>query len=160
MPPSAQRRCILGIDPGERWLGLARAAADSPLAFPLGTVDLDAADDGGLAAIRALLEGDAVETIVVGVPLRADGAEDAQATRFRQFGEQLATQIGAICHAQSERHTSLDFRPPPQQPSRGKTRRPQPSTREQQRQQRRDSHARAAARILQRWLDQHPPNRR
>ena len=62
MQRTPQRRCILGIDPGERWLGLSRAAVDSPLAFPLGTVDLDAATDGGLAAIRALLEGDDVES--------------------------------------------------------------------------------------------------
>ena len=159
MQRTAQRRCILGIDPGERWLGLARAAHDSPLAFPLGTVDLDAANDGGLAAIRALLEGDAVEAVVVGVPLRADGAEDEQAARFRQFGEQLATPNRRNL-PRPERTPHL----PRLQPATATalTRQdstPQRSTREQQRQQRRDSHARAAARILQRWLDEHPPKR-
>lgn len=154
-----QRRCILGIDPGERWLGVARAAGDNRLAFPLGSIDLSEAQNDPAAAVRGLLDGEQVATLVVGIPARADGTEDEQAARFRRFGEQLAAQLGADCRAQSERHTSLDDPPTAQQPrqsARGKQRRrAHPTTAERQR-QRRESHARAAARILQRWLDQQP----
>lgn len=154
-----QRRCILGIDPGERWLGVARAAGDNRLAFPLGSIDLSEAQNDPAAAVRSLLDGEQVATLVVGVPARADGTEDEQAARFRRFGEQLAAQLGADCRAQSERHTSLDdptIAPQPGQPARGKQRRrARPTTAERQR-QRRESHARAAARILQRWLDDQP----
>ena len=153
---SGQRRCILGIDPGERWLGVARAAGDNRLAFPLGSIDLSEAQSDPAAAVRALLDGEQVATLVVGVPTRADGVEDAQAARFRRFGEQLAAQLGADCRAQSERHTSLDDAAIAPPPARGKQRRhARPSAAERQR-RRRESHARAAARILQRWLDDQP----
>ena len=153
---AGQRRCILGIDPGERWLGVARAAGDNRLAFPLGSIDLSETQNDPAAAVRALLDGEQVATLVVGVPTRADGAEDAQAARFRLFGEQLAAQLGADCRPQSERHTSLDDAAVAPQPARGKQRRrARPSAAERQR-RRRESHARAAARILQRWLDDQP----
>ena len=151
-----RRRCILGIDPGERWLGVARAAGDNRLAFPLGSIDLfDAAADPA-DAVRGLLDGDEVTTVVVGVPVRADGAEDEQAARFRRFGEALAAQLGAECRPQSERHSSLDDAAPTVPPARGKQRRKQRPTPAQRRRERRESHARAAARILQRWLDAQP----
>ena len=153
-----QRRCILGIDPGERWLGVARAAGGNRLAFPLGSIDLTEAAADPAAAVRGLLDGDQVATVVVGVPVRADGAEDAQAARFRRFGEQLAAQLGADCRPQSERHSSLDeIAPaPPHGKQGGKQRRRQRPTPAQRQRERRDSHARAAARILQRWLDAQP----
>lgn len=154
-----QRRCILGIDPGERWLGVARAAGDNRLAFPLGSIDLSEAQNDAAGAVRGLLDGEDVATVVVGVPTRADGTEDEQAARFRRFGEQLAAQLGADCRAQSERHTSLDDAPIAQQfgPSgRGKQRRRARPTPAERQRQRRESHARAAARILQRWLDEQP----
>lgn len=154
-----QRRCILGIDPGERWLGVARAAGGNRLAFPLGSIDLSEAAADPAAAVRRLLDGDQVTTVVVGVPVRADGAEDEQAARFRRFGEQLAAQLGADCRPQSERHSSLDEiapAPPTRGKQSGKQRRKQRPTPAQRRRERRDSHARAAARILQRWLDAQP----
>ena len=153
---SGQRRCILGIDPGERWLGVARAAGDNRLAFPLGSIDLSETRNDPAAAVRALLDGEQVATLVVGVPTRADGAEDAQAARFRRFGEQLAAQLGADCRAQSERHTSLDDAAIAPQPARGKQRRHARPTPAERQRRRRESHARAAARILQRWLDDQP----
>lgn len=154
-----QRRCILGIDPGERWLGVARAAGDNRLAFPLGSIDLSEAQNDPAAAVRKLLDGEQVATLVVGVPARADGTEDEQAARFRRFGEQLAAQLGADCRAQSERHTSLDdptIAPQPGRPARGKQRHRARTTTAERQRQRRESHARAAARILQRWLDDQP----
>lgn len=154
-----QRRCILGIDPGERWLGVARAAGGNRLAFPLGSIDLSEASADPADAVRRLLDGEQVATVVVGVPVRADGAEDAQAARFRRFGEHLAAQLGADCRPQSERHSSLDEiapAPPTHGKQGGKQRRkPRPTPAQRQR-ERRDSHARAAARILQRWLDAQP----
>lgn len=145
-----QRRCILGIDPGERWLGLARATAESRIAFPLGTIDLRAVNDDPISAIRALLEGDAVAEVVIGVPVRADGEADRQAARFRRLGVWLAAQFGAPWHEQSERHSSAETSLRPRTVSRRRT------SAETRRREQRDSHARAAARILQRWLDQLP----
>ena len=100
------RGCAVGIDPGERWIGVARAASGSDLALPVGTIDRSSGDTETAKALRSMLGGEAVSELVIGVPLRPDGREDAQAIAFRQFGEALADSLGAVCVAQDERFSS------------------------------------------------------
>ena len=148
--------CAVGIDPGERWVGVARAAHGSSLALPLGTLDRRAGDRGTVDALKAMLGEQIVSELIVGVPLRADGQEDHQATAFREFGEALAESLGAACVAQDERFSSVSperderwSKPRFGRKSRAQGRK---SVQRQQRDRER-SHAVAAARILQRWLD-------
>ena len=147
--------CVIGIDPGERWMGVARAAAGGDLALPLGTVDLSSCDDAGLSQLRVWLGGDAPSGVVVGVPVRPDGSEDAQAEQFREFGEWIAAALGAPCHAQNERRTSdiVDGHELARPASGGKARRRGARSRNRRKREREQSHALSAARILQRWLD-------
>ena len=95
-----------------------------------------------------------VATLVVGVPVRPDGREDAQATSFREFGEWLAASIGAECAVQDERFSSDPIENSQTQNANGRKARSagRKSVRRQRRERER-SHAEAAARILQRWLD-------
>ena len=153
------RGCAIGIDPGERWIGVARAASGSSLALPGGTLDRRVGDEETAEALRSMLGDEDVAELVIGVPLRPDGREDAQATAFRQFGEKLAASLDAVCIPQNERYSSgpsgsertngrssaaLDGR---------KSRAPGRKSIQRQRRDRQRSHAAAAARILQRWLD-------
>ena len=150
------RGCAVGIDPGERWVGVARAGLGSNLALPVGTLDRNAGDGAIIQALKDLLVGERVSELVVGVPLRADGREDAQATVFREFGEALASALGATCVAQDERFSSYFDSDPELAGDAGRGRKARSSGRRSVRRQRRDrerSHAAAAARILQRWLD-------
>ena len=155
MAPTSEG-CAVGIDPGERWVGVARAAKGSSLALPVGTLDRRAGDRATADALRSMLGSELVSELIVGVPLRPDGTEDVQAAAFREFGEALAASLGATCVPQDERFssevsTSLELR---SKPGTGRKSRAQ-GRRSVQRQQRdrERSHAAAAARILQRWLD-------
>ncbi len=151
--------CAVGIDPGERWIGVARAAKGSSLALPLGTLDRRHGDEAVTAALRALLAGDHATTLVIGAPLRPDGTEDAQAVAFRRFGESLAASLGARCVAQDERFSSGQLfsdrllQQPRRQRVGGKARAAGRKSVQRQRRERERSHADAAAQILQRWLD-------
>lgn len=151
--------CVIGIDPGERWVGVARAAAGSAAALPAGTIDLRSSADEGRSELRALAGGDAVAVLVAGVPVRPDGALDEQALRFRALGERLAASLGAEFAGQEERGTSEAGGSAPARAGRGKARRAGARSAERARRERERSHAAAAARILQRWLDRQPGGR-
>ena len=154
---SMSRGCAVGIDPGERWIGVARAARGSSMALPVGTIDRSGRDAREIAdALTELLEQEDVSELVIGVPLRPDGREDAQAASFRQFGEEIAASLGAVCIAQDERFSSAEPLSVDRAPGPGlgrKSRSPGRRSVRRQRRERERSHARAAARILQRWLD-------
>ncbi len=152
------RGCAIGIDPGERWVGVARAARGSSLALPVGTIDRRAAGSAVDGALKRMLGDEAVSDLIIGVPLRPDGREDAQAVAFREFGEALAAALGATCVAQNERFSSEGSDAAALDLGRGsaggrKARAQGRRSVQRQRRERERSHAAAAARILQRWLD-------
>ena len=152
--------CTIGIDPGERWVGVARVMRGSSLALPVGTVDRSR--NAVERDLRALLDHEPVTRLVIGVPLRPDGREDQQATAFREFGESLARSLGAICESQDERFSndltsaSLESSVRGKQVLGRKARSAGRRSPQRQRRERERSHATAAARILQRWLDANP----
>lgn len=148
--------CVIGIDPGERWIGVARAAAGSSAALPVGTIDLRSSADGGRSELRGLIGDDPVAVLVAGVPVRPDGAMDEQAARFRALGERLADALGAEFAGQEERGTSQGGELPPPRAAGGKARRAGARSTKRMKRERERSHAAAAARILQRWLDERP----
>jgi putative Holliday junction resolvase len=92
---AAARGAILGIDLGERRIGLAIADADGLAARPLATVSrarsLDPADDA--ATLARIAREQAVTELVVGLPLEASGAHgrmaEAAATWARAVAERL-----------------------------------------------------------------------
>jgi len=84
----------LGIDFGERRIGLAISDPDGRLALPWRTLERQS-DARAVAEIAALVAAEQVESIVVGEPRRpADGAATAAARRVRRFGEKLARATG------------------------------------------------------------------
>jgi putative Holliday junction resolvase len=80
----------LGLDVGERWLGLATGGSASGLPTPLRTVRRSSrvAD---VEAIRRVCEAEGVETIVVGLPHNMDGSLGPQAQRTLAFGQALCS---------------------------------------------------------------------
>jgi len=96
---------LLGIDLGERRIGLAIADVDGG-ATPLATMrrgrDLDA-DAASLA--RVLAEQKASE-LVVGLPLEASGDEGPQAQLTREWAEAVAARLGVPLALRDERLTS------------------------------------------------------
>lgn len=79
----------LGVDFGERRVGLALSDPQGRFALPLTT--LERRDDRALIGeLRAVAEREEVELLVVGEPQRPDGTAHPQAPRVRRFGERLA----------------------------------------------------------------------
>ena len=92
---------LLGVDVGKVRVGVAISDPGGILATPLVTVprDLGAAADSVPADIaelvRLVTEHEAVQ-IVVGLPVRLDGAEGAAAIDIRAYAERLARAVGQI----------------------------------------------------------------
>jgi putative holliday junction resolvase len=101
----------LGIDYGERRIGLALSDATGLLASPWKQMSNDAnvgAAARRLAAeVRTLqAEDDGLDAVVIGLPRRLDGSPTEQTARVRRLAELLATEIAPPITLQDERLTS------------------------------------------------------
>jgi len=83
---------LLGIDLGERRIGLALADLDGSSAYPLATLRRGPALGIDAAALRTIVERESIDGLVVGLPLEASGAEGPQAVLTRTW----ATGIEAL----------------------------------------------------------------
>ncbi len=81
---------IIGLDHGSRRIGVAIGDTETGMAFTRPAI-LRRNLVSDLAAIAEVISTDAVEMIVIGLPLNMDGSEGVQATAARTFGERLAT---------------------------------------------------------------------
>ncbi|MGW8265259.1 MAG: Holliday junction resolvase RuvX [Longimicrobiales bacterium] len=98
---------ILGIDFGERRVGVALSDPTGTLASPLPTLKRRAGKRPPLAALEGLVEEYGVEALVMGLPLTSQG-EDSDWTRtVREVGEALARRTGLPLHFVDERFTSV-----------------------------------------------------
>jgi putative holliday junction resolvase len=101
----------LGIDYGERRIGLALSDATGLLASPWKKIANDA--NVGVAArrladeVRALLaDDDGLAAIVIGLPRRLNGEPNDQTARVRKLAELLAAEVNVPIALQDERLTS------------------------------------------------------
>jgi putative Holliday junction resolvase len=84
----------LGLDLGERRIGVAIVDGPGAGARPLVTLRRGRAIDADVAALRALVEAHAIEELVVGLPIDAAGHEGAQAASTREWVEDIRTRMG------------------------------------------------------------------
>jgi putative holliday junction resolvase len=97
---------LLGVDLGERRIGLAVADGDGSPARPLATirrardVESDAGQLGRVVAEQGITE------LVVGLPLHAHGDEGSQAVASRAWAEQVGAMLGLPVTLRDERLTS------------------------------------------------------
>jgi putative Holliday junction resolvase len=101
----------LGIDYGERRIGLALSDATGLLASPWKQLSNDAnvgAAARRLAAeVRALqAEEDGLDAVVIGLPRRLNGSPNDQTGRVRKLAELLSAEIVTPITLQDERLTS------------------------------------------------------
>ena len=104
---------IVGLDVGERRIGVAVSDVTRTLARPLGVLrpaglDVDAvrlsADEIG----RLAGEEDGVASIVVGLPRRLDGTPNDMTRRVEQFARQLEARTALPVTLQDERLSSRE----------------------------------------------------
>ncbi|MCK4964469.1 MAG: Holliday junction resolvase RuvX [Dehalococcoidia bacterium] len=97
----------LGLDVGERRIGVALSDAEGILAVALTVIETKS-DDDALRQIIALAHEHEVERIVVGLPLSLDGSLGPQAQKVRLFTESLegCTELPVV--AWDERYSTAD----------------------------------------------------
>jgi putative Holliday junction resolvase len=132
---------VLGIDPGERRVGVALSDPGRVIASPLEVIDRRRMD---VAERVADLCGEYdVTTIVVGLPVSLGGTEGPAAERARELGSQVTASIGHDVVYWDERFTTVT----------AEASLLEAGMRRDRRRERRDMVA--AAVILQSYLDHH-----
>lgn len=97
----------LGLDIGEKRIGVAVSDPSGTIASPLKVLDADAvlADDREIARLVAEYE---IATVVVGLPLSLDGTEGPQAVRIRRAAARLAGFVDVPFEFVDERLSSAE----------------------------------------------------
>jgi putative Holliday junction resolvase len=95
---------ILGLDPGERRIGVAMAVPGGSMALPLAVLD---ATGDWQAALAELVAEHGVAGIVVGLPVSLSGSEGAAAGRAREFAAAVAERLGLPVHLVDERLSTV-----------------------------------------------------
>ncbi len=98
---------LLGIDLGERRIGVALGDPRTGSARPLLTLSRGTSQTDAATLARLAREHDADE-LVIGLPLSLDGSEGPQAERTRDWAAAVAPLCGLAVSWQDERHTSED----------------------------------------------------
>lgn len=104
---------IVGLDVGERRIGVAVSDATLTLARPVDVLRPDSFErDGARLAAAAIArlaeEDDGVSSVVVGVPRRLDGTASGMTARVEAFAVELERLTGLPVIRQDERLTSRE----------------------------------------------------
>ncbi len=104
---------IVGLDVGERRIGVAVSDATATLARPLAVLrpsglEVDAIDVVANEIARLAREEDGVSAIVVGLPRRLDGTPTDMTPRVEQFARLLGTKTALPVTLQDERLSSRE----------------------------------------------------
>jgi len=98
---------ILGLDVGDRRIGVAAADSQMRVALPVGVVERTepAAD---VSAIAWLMEEQKAEALVLGLPISLNGSLGPQAQAVRSFGDQLTAHLGLPVEYWDERLSTVE----------------------------------------------------
>ena len=97
---------LLGIDLGERRIGLAIAETDRDPARPLATLNRSADVDRDAAALAEVIAAQAVVELVVGLPIDASGDEGSQALVTRAWASAIGERVALPISFRDERLSS------------------------------------------------------
>ncbi len=94
---------MIGIDFGEKRIGVAAGDDRTRLAVPIATIE---SKGDPVAEIEAIAAEQAAEALVVGLPLSLSGAEGPQAARVREVAAALSERLTIPVHTHDERLTT------------------------------------------------------
>lgn len=138
---------VLGIDFGERRIGLALSDPTATLATPLETMERRVGKRPPLSRLTEVAVAHGVEHLVVGLPLNLQGDETPWCTEVRRMGDDLASRLSLPVDYVDERMTSVRAERGIRSMGLSKTKREDKGRVD----------AAAAALILQAWLDRRQP---
>ncbi len=84
---------IMGLDYGERRIGVAVSDELEIAAHPMPTLERDGAE---LDRIASIVAERGVQCVVVGLPVRMDGTEGRQARKVRGFAKELRRRLPGV----------------------------------------------------------------
>lgn len=94
---------ILGIDAGERRIGVAISDPGGSFALPLRSI---VADGSEFEQLQTLVRDEAVADVVIGLPLSLSGEASDQTERARAFAAEAESRLGVTVHLWDERLSS------------------------------------------------------
>jgi len=134
---------VLGIDFGERRIGLAVSDPTGTIATPFETIRRRSGKRPPLTRLEEIACGQEVSRLVVGLPLDLRGRETPWCREVRAMGDELARRLGVPVSYVDERMTSV----------RAERAVRAVGLRKAQREEKARVDAAAAALILQAWLE-------
>jgi putative holliday junction resolvase len=134
---------VLGVDVGERRVGLAVSDPTGTVATPLETLERRAGKRFPLSRLEEVARAHEVEHVVVGLPIDLAGEEDDWCAEVREIGRRLGERLGVDVSFVDERLTSV----------RAERAVRSMGLRKRQREEKARVDAAAAQLILQTWLD-------
>ena len=103
---------IIGLDVGERRIGVAVSDPSGTLARPVTTLRTSGLDGDALQVtlveIARLAADEPLAAVVVGLPRRLDGSPNAMTPRVERFAERLRARTELAVILQDERLTSVE----------------------------------------------------
>lgn len=96
----------LGLDIGDKRIGIAISDPEEILATPLTTIVRDV-DGKAIEDILGLINQHKVQRIVVGLPYSLDGSIGKQANKIMTFVKELSKHTEAVIEVQDERLSSV-----------------------------------------------------
>ena len=96
---------ILGLDAGERRIGVAISDPGGSFALPLESIQADGSE---MTRLSALIASEGVSALVVGLPLSLSGEASAQTERAREFASRAEEALGLPVHMWDERLSSRE----------------------------------------------------
>jgi putative holliday junction resolvase len=98
---------LLGLDVGDKRIGVAICDETQTLARPLFTLER-ASKQEDFARLAALCREHAIEKMIVGLPKTLRGEEGPQAQRVRRYATELQAVLHLPIEFQDERYSSVD----------------------------------------------------
>ena len=98
---------VLGLDLGQKRIGIAISDEDASIAFPDGALKC-VGPRKDIAAVAALCAERDVGRVVIGLPRHLDGREGPEAEAARAFAEALHRATGLPVETLDERWTTLE----------------------------------------------------
>jgi putative Holliday junction resolvase len=98
---------LLGLDYGERRIGIAISDPEQTLAFAVG-VHVEGRDGSVLALLADLVRERGVVGVVIGLPLTAAGDEERLAGLARRFADRVGEALGLPVTLGDERYSSQE----------------------------------------------------
>lgn len=95
---------IIGLDLGEKRIGVAAADDRTQVAVPVATLEVDG---DAVGAVSKLVEEQRADEVVIGMPLSMTGAMGPQAQRAMDVVEDLRERLDVPVHTWDERLTTV-----------------------------------------------------